>query len=140
MAKTLSEDLRVRVIASVDGGLSCREAAARFGIGVATAIRWVRVWRDPGATRAMPKGGDHRSKSIEAHAAAILAAVEAQKDITLVELAALLDREHGARCAPSTICRFFARHGISFKKNRARRRAGPTRCGGAAPGMVRRPA
>lgn len=140
MGNTLSEDLRVRVIASVEGGLSCRAAAARFGIGVATAIRWVRVWRDTGCMRAMPKGGDHRSHRIEAHAASILAAVEAQKDITLAELADLLGRDHGLRCAPSTVHRFFQRHGISVKKNRARRRTGPAGRGSAASRLVRRSA
>jgi transposase len=40
MAKSLSEDLRVRVIATVEAGLSRHAAAARFGIGVATAVRW----------------------------------------------------------------------------------------------------
>ena len=33
MAKTLSENLRVRVIAAVEGGLSRHAAAERFGIG-----------------------------------------------------------------------------------------------------------
>ena len=44
MAKTLSEDLRVRVIAAVEDGLSRHAAAARFGIGVASAVRWLRAW------------------------------------------------------------------------------------------------
>ncbi|WP_241771255.1 IS630 family transposase [Acidisphaera rubrifaciens] len=119
MARTLSEDLRVRVIRAVEEGLSCRASAARFGIGVATAIRWVRVWRETGETSAKPKGGDLRSQRIEAFHAVILAAVDAKKDITLDELSELLAREHGARFAPSTIWRFFARHRISFKKKTA---------------------
>ena len=41
MGKTLSEDLRVRVITAVEGGMSRNAAAARFGIAVATAVRWV---------------------------------------------------------------------------------------------------
>ena len=46
----------------------------------------------------------------------ILGAIEAQKDITLVGLAALLVREHGAYFAPSTAHRFLARHRITLKK------------------------
>lgn len=38
MAKILSEDPRVGVIAAVEGGLSRHGAAERFGIGVATAV------------------------------------------------------------------------------------------------------
>ena len=45
MAKTLSEDLRCRVITAVEAGATRRATAERFGIGVATAIRWVRVFR-----------------------------------------------------------------------------------------------
>ena len=40
MARALSQDLRDRVVSSIEGGLSCRRAAARFGVGIATAIRW----------------------------------------------------------------------------------------------------
>lgn len=140
MGQTLSEDLRVRVIAAVDGGLSRNAAAARFGVAVSTAVRWLRHWRETGDTSAKPKGGDLRSHRIEAYHDAIFAAVEVRKDITLAELAELLQSEHGARFAPSTIWRFFARHGVSFKKNRARRRAGPPGRRGAPAGVVRRAA
>jgi transposase len=39
MAKALSVDLRQRVIAAIDGALSCRQAAERFGVSAASAIR-----------------------------------------------------------------------------------------------------
>jgi transposase len=89
MARTLSTDLRARVIAAVDGGLSRRAAAERFGIGVATAIRWVRTFRATGSISAQAKGGDLRSYRIETHRDAILAAIVSQVDITIVELAEL---------------------------------------------------
>jgi transposase len=137
MSRSLSEDLRVRVISAVDGGVSCNAASERFGIGVSTAVRWLRAWRDEGATSAKPRGGDRHSARIEALGPVILAAIEAQRDITLVEIAALLEREHGERFAPSTIWRFLDRRGISFKKNRARQRAGAAGRGGPARGLVR---
>ncbi len=140
MAKTLSEDLRGRVVAAVEAGASRRSAAERFGVGVATAIRWVRVFRTTGAIAALPKGGDLRSHRIEAFRDMILDAIEAQEDITLAELAALLDREHGASFAPSTVHRFLVRHRITLKKSRARRRAGPVRRGPQTAGLVRRAA
>lgn len=37
---TLSMDLRSRLLGTVDGGQSCRAAAARFGVAPSTAIRW----------------------------------------------------------------------------------------------------
>lgn len=36
----LSMDLRVRVLAAIDDGISCRAAAARFGVAPSTAIHW----------------------------------------------------------------------------------------------------
>jgi transposase len=115
MARALSQDLRSRVIAAVDGGMSRRSAAERFGIGVATAIRWVRSWRVEGRSTAVPMGGDTRSHRIEAYRDVILDAIEAQKDITLDELVAMLRREHGASFARSTIWRFLDRREVTFK-------------------------
>ena len=40
MTKPLSVDLRERVVAAGDGGLSRRKAAERFGVGISSAIRW----------------------------------------------------------------------------------------------------
>jgi len=140
MAKTLSQDLRARLIEAVEGGTSRRAAAGRFKVGVATAIRWVREFRATGATAAKPKGGDQRSHRIEAYRNVIFGAVEAQVDITLVELAELLEREHGASFAPSTVWRFLDRHRLTVKKNRARQRAGAPRRRRAASSLVRRPA
>jgi transposase len=140
MTKTLSGDLRSRLIIAVDGGMSRRAAAARFGVAVASAVRWVHEWRITGATSAKPKGGDQRSHRIEAYGAIIMAAIDAQVDITLVELAELLRIEHGASFAPSTVWRFLDRHAITIKKNRTRQRAGAARRRRAAQGLVQRPA
>ena len=40
MSKALSLDLRTRVLAAIAGGLSCRQAAQRFGVSASSAIRW----------------------------------------------------------------------------------------------------
>lgn len=67
MTKSIPEDLRSRVIAAVDGGLSRSAGADRFGVAVVSAVRWVRDWRETGSTRVKPQGGDMRSQRIEAH-------------------------------------------------------------------------
>jgi hypothetical protein len=41
MAKPYSEDLRVRVVTAVEGGLSRRQAAALFNLGISTVVHWV---------------------------------------------------------------------------------------------------
>lgn len=124
MAKTLSEDLRQRVVAAVEAGSSRRQAAKRFGVSVSSAVRWVQAWRQRGSVTALPRGGDTRSARIEAHADFLLKQIEQRPDITLAELQALM-KERGTPVGIATLWRFFNRRNISFKKNRARRRAGP---------------
>ena len=92
MANYLSEDLRIRVIEAVEAGSSRRGAAARFGVSVSSAIRWVDVWRRTGRTAPYPRGGDRRSGRIEGAAEFLLAKVEETPDITLAELQALPER------------------------------------------------
>lgn len=41
MARALSNDLRSRVLKASSDGLSARQAAARFGAGISSAIRWI---------------------------------------------------------------------------------------------------
>ena len=123
MTKPLSIDLRERVIAAVEGGLSRRAAAARFGVAASSAIKWVDQWRRTGDVRPQRQGGDYRSHRIEAHAAEILALVDEMPDITLAEIAAHLETVHGLKVADSTVWRLLDRHGMTFKKNRARQRA-----------------
>lgn len=116
MAQYLSEDLRVRVISAVEGGLSRNAAAARFGVSVASAVRWMDEYLRTGRTAPKPRGGDRRSGRIEAQSDLLLSAIEATPDITLAELRVLLIEERGESFAISTIHGFFRRHGITFKK------------------------
>ena len=63
MGHALSVDLRFRLLAAVDGGLSCRAAAARFGVAPSTAIRWQAQQRETGSVASKPQGGDMRSRA-----------------------------------------------------------------------------
>ena len=66
MSGAYSGDLRGRVLDAVDAGSSARQAAARFGVGVATAIRCVRRWRESAERTARKQGHPIRSK-LDAH-------------------------------------------------------------------------
>lgn len=121
MARALSFDLRQRVVAAVAAGLSCRQAAARFGVGASTAIRWRALARLTGTAAAKPQGGDRRSGRIEAHAELILGLVEAEPDITLAEIKAELAAGRGVEAGIGTLWRFFDRRRITRKKSRRTR-------------------
>ena len=124
MAFALSEDLRRRVVAAVEAGLSCRAVAVRFAVAPSTAIKWLQQWRRTGSVQPRPRGGDKRSHRLESHGAEILALIDATPDITLAEIVAHLQQTHGLAVAPGTVWRLLDRHGLSCKKNGARRRAG----------------
>ena len=62
MARAYSQDLRDRVIDAALAGLPARHAAARFGIGDATAIVWVRRAPGTGGGNARMQGPPRRPK------------------------------------------------------------------------------
>ncbi len=124
MSKALSVDLRQRVVDAVQSGSSCRAAAARFDVGVSSAIRWVARARTRGDLTPDKRGGNVRSRRIDAHRAFLLGLVEAEPDLTLAEVAERLEEETGYRPLPSIVCRFFQRNNVTRKK---RRRMPPNR-------------
>ncbi len=126
MARALSQDLRDRVVSAIDGGLSCRAAAARFGIGVATAVRWRQLALRHGRAVAGKPGGDRRSAKTDAHADFILGLVAEHGDITLAEMQTAM-AERGSPVGMGTLWRFFDRRGITRNKRPATRsnRTGP---------------
>jgi transposase len=115
MARALSQDLRDRVVEATDGGMSCRAAAARFGVGVATAIRWRQMAREDGRAVAGKPGGDQRSSKTDAHAELIMAMLDENGDITLAEIQSSLSAQ-GVHVGIGTLWRFFDRRGITRKK------------------------
>jgi len=127
MAQALSMDLRARLLSAVDDGMSCRGAAARFGVAPSTAIRWQAQRRETGGFAPKPQGGDMRSRRVEARCDDILALWSARKDITLEELRARL-AEIGLLVSVAGLHRFFVRRGMTRKKRLLTQssRTGPT--------------
>ena len=117
MPQPLSFDLRSRVLSAIDAGLSCRQAAARFGVSASSAIRWQGLRRAGGDGRPKPQGGDRLSHRTEAHADLIHAVLADVPDITLPELKERL-AAHGAQVSVSALWRFCHRHQITRKKRR----------------------
>ena len=115
MGQPLSMDLRSRLLAAIDEGMSCRASAARFGVAPSTAIRWQAQWRETGSLVPKAQGGDMRSRRVEARAQDILALWRARKDISLEELRAGLI-ELGLQVSVAGLHRFFVRRGMTRKK------------------------
>jgi transposase len=49
MGRLYSEDLRRRIVAAVEGGLSCGVAARQFAVSVSCAIKLLQRWRRTGS-------------------------------------------------------------------------------------------
>lgn len=115
MARALSDDLRVRVVKASTDGLSAREAAARFGVGVSTAIRWIARART-GELAARPQGRRSGS-SLDAHEGFIVGLIEGRRDITLHEMAARLLAERTVSIRRSALSAWLRGRGWTFKKS-----------------------
>jgi len=53
MGKSLSRDLRSRLVSAVAGGMSRRAAAERFGVSAASAVRWLQAVNTAGTVDSM---------------------------------------------------------------------------------------
>jgi transposase len=109
MAQYLSADLRLRVIGAAEAGMSRNAAARRFGVSIASAVRWMDEYLRTGRTAPKPRGGDRRSGRIEAQAELLLQAIEEAPNVTLAELRERLITERNETFALSTIHDFYRR-------------------------------
>lgn len=113
--RAISVDLRHRACEAVTvDDLSCRAAARRFKVGVASVVRWCAQLKTTGSVAPQKQGGDRRSGRVEAEATFILKRISAKPDITLAELQAAL-AGRGVRVSLAALWRFFRRHDITLK-------------------------
>lgn len=117
MTRSYSDDLRIRVIESISGGLSTGKAAKRYGIGKSTAGSWHRRYLATGEVSARKQGKPSGSK-LDVHTDFVMGLVEGQADISLDEIVEALGSECGVSVCPSTVWYFLDKQGFSFKKKR----------------------
>jgi transposase len=146
LPRAYSADLRERVLAACEDGLSRADAAARFRVGARTVYRWLAEARDGGRRQAKPHAGGRRP--VVAGTEDVLhAMVTGANDATLAEQVEVYEARTGRKLSAATLCRAFRRLGLTRKKDAARHRAGsgggPGRAGGvrrAGPGSGPEPA
>ena len=136
MAKPYSMDLRQRVVAAVEqGGLSRHAAAVRFGVGVSTAIAWVRRFRGTGSVAPGQMGG-HKPRAIRGAHEVWLRHRLGEGEFTLRGLVAEL-AGRGLKVDYRAVWNFVHAEKLSFKKNRAGQRTGSSRRRAPASAMAR---
>jgi transposase len=122
MTNPYSLDLRERVVARVEAGDSCRAVAARFGVSVASVVKWSQRKRQTGSAVAKPMGG-RRPYALAGERAWLLSRRAKKPDITLRALLAEL-AQRGIIVSYYAVWHFFKHEGMTFKKKPARQRAG----------------
>jgi len=123
MTRPCSMDLRERAVARVLAGQSVRSVAATLSISAASVVRWSQRHRRTGSA-APGKIGGHLRPVLDGHRDWLLE--RAKRDFTLRGLVAEL-AERGVKVDCVQVWRFVHAEGLSFKKNRAARRAAAAR-------------
>jgi transposase len=116
MARPYPLDLRERMVAAVEkGGKSCNAAAAHFGVGISTAINWVRRWREKGSLQPSQIGG-YKPKAISGDHRVWLMQRITERAFTLRGLVGEL-RERGLIVDCRSVWNFAHDEKPSFKKS-----------------------
>ena len=131
MGRATSNDLRQRIVQGVEGGRSRRGVAAQFEVAPSTAVRVVARYEATGSVEPAKQGRPRGSGKLGPHRDFVLAQVERKPDISMPELAAVLEAERGLKVDPSNLSKFLIAQGYSYKKN-------PSRPGTETPGRQRR--
>lgn len=116
MGRGYSLDLRDRVARAVVGGETVRAVAARFEVSAASAARWSGLHRAKGSAKMARQGRPKGGGILAPYEGFLTNSVEAKPDITLGELADMLDKKHGLRVAVGSVWRALCRVGYTYKK------------------------
>ncbi|WP_347888362.1 winged helix-turn-helix domain-containing protein [Nitrosomonas europaea] len=121
MPKAYSEDLRRRVVADTDKGLSIRAVADKYSVSPSFVSKITCLWRQEGSVSPRKIGG-YRRHALEAHAAEVRGKLLEDKGITLAQLRDWIEEVLGVRVHVSSVDRFIRSLGYSYKKNTAGQR------------------
>src|SRR5579864_6471432 len=115
MGKPYSLDLRKRVVAAIEGGLSRNQAAKQFGVAISTAIGWMRRVEETGSV-APGKMGGYKPKGISGEHAVWLSQRIRNGDFTLRGLVSEL-AARGLKVDYRSVWEFVHAEKLSFKKS-----------------------
>ena len=136
MTRPSSNDLRERVVGAVERGeLSCRQAAAHYGVGISTAIKWVQRLRRTGSVSPSKIGGYRPKKLIGSWRLWLLERCRGG-DFTLRGLVAEL-AERGLKVDYRVVWEFVHAEKLSHKKDADRQRTGSPGCRRETPPVAR---
>ena len=118
MMSPCSMDLRERVVRAVkEQGLSRRQAAARFQVGISTAILWLRREKATGSVAPAKMGGYKPRKISGEHHDWLVSRCRDGSAFTIAKLIGEL-AERGVKVDYHSVWNFLHEQKLSFKKGR----------------------
>jgi transposase len=119
MGKSHSADLRARVYGDVALGKSRRAAAQRFGVSASTGVRLAQRMATTGSLEPARQGRPRGTGKLAAYQDQLIGWVEAEPDMSMPELAMLLEARCGVIAHPASLSRALLAAGYTVKKNAA---------------------
>jgi transposase len=120
--KSISEDLRKRIIVARESGESAAEVSKRFAVSLSSVGRYWRAYAQNGHCRPKQRGGYRRSR-LKDHTQTIQGWISSRPDLTLSELQKRCQQELSVKIGLNALWHQLDQLGLSYKKNDARRRA-----------------
>ncbi len=115
--RAYSIDLRQRVLAALDRGMTRQQVVITFGVSLATLKRWLILQRN--AAPLLPKASPGRRRVIAVeHHVALWQQLEMHPDATLASHAEQWNATHGGSLSSRTLSRAIQRLGWTRKKRR----------------------
>jgi len=116
MPRPYSNDLRRKIVDTVESGASRRQTAGLFKVSVSFVIKLMQRVRATGDVSPAQFGG-YKVSPLAAHEADLRRWVAERSEITIAELQSRLSA-CGTRTSPAALARFLAKLGLTRKKRR----------------------
>ncbi len=122
MPEPISNDLRKRIVHSVQGGLSCRATARQYCVAPSTVIKIMARVKSEGTYAPQTMGRPPGDGKLAPYEGFLLALLAKTPDMTLADLQGALFEQHGVSASLPGLFYLLKKKGYSFKKNSARHR------------------
>ncbi|MEZ5897635.1 MAG: IS630 family transposase [Parvularculaceae bacterium] len=116
MGRSLSTDIRRRMVLGVDRGKTRRAVAAQFEVAPSTAVRLMARYAATGSVKPARQGRPKGSGKLGPHRDFLIERVREKPDITMPELAAVLETARGVTAHPSCLSKLLCAAGFTYKK------------------------
>ncbi len=118
--KTTSYDLRRRIVESyLRGEGSIRQTAQRFKVAPSHVQKLLKLYWQTNDVKSKPRASNGPPAKLKGHETLVRQLVLENEDATLAQLCQIVEVQTGVKVAPSTLCTYLQRLGLTRKRNRS---------------------